>query len=236
MKRYRLVGELGETVPYYKMGLELVVGRRPRSRARPETPGQEVFLDMKLLDIENTVERASRNASGVRRQLPHGPRRTMSKTLRAAVTGRGRHRPEDAGRHRADQPDRRRSDASRARPYRSPTSCCAAPRSRANAGCDGVVASGLEAGAHPRTSARHRDRDARHPAARRRHRRSGRVARRPEQAIAAGADYVVVGRPITQADDPAAPPEHSCSKSSEALAKRTRTHRASASPASTDGR
>ena len=79
------------------------------------------------------------------------------------------------------------------------------PGWRADAGADGVVASPHEVARDPRRAAgRLPGRDAGHPA---RGRRPGRpVARRPPPAprCAAGADYLVVGRPILGAADPAA--------------------------------
>ena len=44
---------------------------------------------------------------------------------------------------------------------------------------------------------------------------------RPQQAIAAGADYLVVGRPVTAADDPARAAELFVQPIEEGLAKRT---------------
>src|SRR5262249_14684148 len=85
---YRLISVLGDSVSYYKVGLELLfVGGLDLARDL-RRQGKNVFLDMKLLDIGNTVERAVANASelGVNMLTVHG---TDLKTLRSAVTGRG---------------------------------------------------------------------------------------------------------------------------------------------------
>ena len=71
------------------------------------------------------------------------------------------------------------------------------------AGCDGVIASGLEAA--PLRAALGRaaaDRDARHPAGRRRSCDDQRRVVTPTLAFRSGADHIVVGRPIRDAADP----------------------------------
>ena len=51
-----------------------------------------------------------------------------------------------------------------------------------------------------------------------------RASPRRQQAIAAGADYLVVGRPITAADDPRRAAELFVRSIEAGLAKRTRRH------------
>ena len=99
---------------------------------------------MKLLDIENTVERATRNAAatGATFLTVHAH---DAKTLRAAVAGAGRHRTESPGRHRTHQSRRRATSASRASMPHPRSSSRAGPELAREAGCHGVVASGLEA-------------------------------------------------------------------------------------------
>src|SRR5262249_48064038 len=82
-----LIERLGRAASFYKIGLELALSggldlARELSRA-----GKRVFLDMKLLDIANTVERATRRAAdtGATFLTVHAQ---DAKTLSAAVAGR----------------------------------------------------------------------------------------------------------------------------------------------------
>ena len=196
----RMVERLGDAVSFYKVGLELVMtGGLDLARELAQS-GKQVFLDMKLLDIGNTVERATHTAAatGATFLTIHGQ---DSKTLRAAVAGKqgtglkllavtvltnlgaddlqeqGLARPpEDMVAHRA--------------------------RLARDAGVDGVVASALEA-ARVREVVGH-DMAIVTPGIRLPENDAGdqtRVAT-PQVAIAAGADYLVAGRPITAAADP----------------------------------
>ena len=84
-----LVDQLGDTVTFYKIGLELVLaGGLGLASDLIETYNKRVFLDMKLLDIGNTVERAVATVAelGVDYLTIHGH---DSKTLKAAIKGRG---------------------------------------------------------------------------------------------------------------------------------------------------
>ena len=70
---------------------------------------------------------------------------------------------------------------------------------------DGVVASPHEVALDPRgLRPRLPDRDARHPPGGRARAATRRGRRRPRPRSRAGADYLVVGRPITEAADPGA--------------------------------
>ena len=83
-----LVAALGDSVTFYKIGLELVMNGGFDLARGLIVDGKRVFLDMKLLDIPNTVEKATANAAalGVTFLTIHG---TDTKTLAAAVKGRG---------------------------------------------------------------------------------------------------------------------------------------------------
>jgi orotidine-5'-phosphate decarboxylase len=196
-----LVGQLGPAVTFYKIGLELAMAPGAIDLARElSDAGKQVFLDMKLLDIENTVERATRNAAatGATFLTVHAH---DTKTLRAAMAGRagtglkvlavtvltnldGNDLDEQGIAASLEELAERRAALARA------------------AGCDGVVSSGLEA-ARVRAvlgpglvivtpGIRLADESPGDQA---------RVAT-PQAAIAAGADYLVVGRSISGAADP----------------------------------
>ena len=84
----RLVEQLGDSVSCYKVGLELVFGGGLEFAQGLKAAGRQVFLDMKLLDIGNTVEKATANVArlGLDYLTIHGHDR---KTIDAAVRGRG---------------------------------------------------------------------------------------------------------------------------------------------------
>lgn len=196
----RLVGELGDTISFYKIGLELLFsGGLDLARAL-KTSKKRVFLDMKLLDIGNTVERAVASAAtlGVDFLTVHGH---DTKTLDAAVKGRGSAplkllavtvltNLDDAD--LVEQGTTLKPGElvlKRARMARA-------------AGFDGVISSGQEA---------QRIRDATGPGflivtpgIRLPGTAAGDQTRiaTPESALSAGANHLVVGRPITAAPDP----------------------------------
>jgi orotidine-5'-phosphate decarboxylase len=196
-----LVAKLGGQIGFYKVGMELYAAAGMDFVRELVGRGKDVFLDMKYYDIGETVKRAVRVAarSGVRFLTVHG----SSQVMRAALEGRG-----DAGLKLLavtvltsfDQQDL--ADMG----YQCAISELVALRVRKamEAGMDGVVASPLDAAA-VRAQAGPRIILVT-PGV-----RSGgavqgdqkRVAT-PAEAIRNGADYVVMGRQITRALDPAA--------------------------------
>ncbi len=216
-----LVAKLGDAVGFYKIGLELAM-RGGLDLARELARNQRrVFLDMKLLDIENTVERATRNVAetGATFLTVHAH---DLKTLRAAVAGK-------AGTHleilgvtvltNLDAADLREQGIDAA-----PADLVARrARLAQQAGCEGVVASGQEAARVRAVVGPHMAIVT--PGIRLPGDAAGDQARiaTPEQAIAAGADYLVVGRPITAAADPTRAAELFVQSIEAGLARRTRT-------------
>jgi orotidine-5'-phosphate decarboxylase len=83
-----LVAALGDTVTAYKIGLELLFGGGLDLARELKASGRDIFLDMKLLDIGATVEKATANIARLELDYltVHG---TDRKTLDAAVKGCG---------------------------------------------------------------------------------------------------------------------------------------------------
>ena len=84
-----LVDLLGDSCRFYKVGSELFLAAGPRAVVELRERGLEVFLDVKLHDIPNTVRGAARSAArlGVRLLTVHASGgRTM---MDAAVDGAG---------------------------------------------------------------------------------------------------------------------------------------------------
>ena len=197
-----LIVGLGDSVGVHKIGLELLFAGGFALAGELAREGDAVFIDAKLLDIEATVERATAAVAGTgaRFLTVHAVDR---KTLQAAVRGRGDsalkllgvtvltnlgaadlvqqgidHPPAELVLHRA--------------------------MLAKEAGFDGVIASGQEAAAIRKAAGagflivtpgiRPQGFEAQDQAR----------TVTPAEAIAAGADYLVVGRPITRAPDPRA--------------------------------
>ena len=210
-----LVQRLGSRVGFYKIGLELVMGGGLELARELAGAGKRVFLDMKLLDIGNTTQRATRRAAdtGATFLTVHAQ---DSKTLRAAVAGRSGTALKILGVTLLTNLDA--GDVDEHGIAQSPCDLVARRAGIARrAGCDGVVASGREArrvraivgpGMAIVTPGVRLAGDAPGDQAR--------IAT-PAAAIADGADYLVVGRPITEAANPEAATEAFVSAVAEAV-------------------
>ncbi|WP_018182246.1 orotidine-5'-phosphate decarboxylase [Kaistia granuli] len=82
-----MVATLGDTVTFYKVGLQLCFAGGLQFAERLVDSGKKVFLDVKLLDIDNTVEHAVQNIAklGMHFCTIHA----YPKAMRAAVQGKG---------------------------------------------------------------------------------------------------------------------------------------------------
>jgi orotidine-5'-phosphate decarboxylase len=197
----RLVEALGPTATHYKVGLELVFGGGLEFALGLKAAGKSVFLDMKLLDIANTVEKATANVAriGVDYLTVHGHDR---KTLDAAVRGRGASRLKLLAvtvLTSLDTADLREQGVAALSPAELVVHRA---RLAESSGFDGVIASGQEAalvraavGANFLIVT---------PGIRPTGAEKGDQARAvtPLIAMRAGATHLVVGRPITEAANP----------------------------------
>jgi orotidine-5'-phosphate decarboxylase len=196
-----LIARIGDSAGVYKIGLELLLGGGVTLAERLSREGKKVFLDAKFLDIDNTVAKAVANASrlGVSFLTIHA----YPAAMRAAVDARGGSPLALLGvTVLTSMNDRDFAAAGYAGSVRGRVLARAADAKAA--GMDGVVASPEEAaairsivgdelmlvtpGIRPSGAALNDQKRAATPTA----------------AIAAGADYLVVGRPITEAADPRA--------------------------------
>ena len=197
-----MVARLGEAVTFYKIGMELVYGGDGLALAeRLIRAGKHIFIDLKLHDIPNTVERATSQIArlGATFLTVHA----YPQTMRAAQAGAAGTSLKILGvtvLTSSDDADLR--DAGYAYGVRDLVGRRA--RQAREAGIDGLILSPEEL------------RDTRHavdrdfllvtPGIRQAGGARGDQKRMstPRGAIAEGADYLVVGRPITGASDPQA--------------------------------
>jgi orotidine-5'-phosphate decarboxylase len=206
-----LVEALGEEASFYKIGLELIL-----SGAEDESGlglvgelvdmGKRVFLDAKLLDIPNTIERSVARVAelGATFLTVHGHDR---KTLKAALAGRG-----DSSLKLlavtvlTSVSDVDLDEQGIAPQLAADTEALVLHRAMLahQAGFDGVIASGQEAAMVRAATAS--EFLIVTPGIRLPGSDAGDQQRimTPESAILAGADYIVVGRPINAAGNPRA--------------------------------
>jgi orotidine-5'-phosphate decarboxylase len=197
----RIVGALGPSVSFYKVGLELYAAAGMEFVRELLDRGNDVFLDLKFYDIGETVKRAV--AQVARTRVRFLTVHAAGQVMRAAVEGRAGsglgllavtvltsfdRRDLEADGHSLDVPELVKLRVERA----------------LEAGVDGLVASPLEVAAiRTRIGA---TRILVTPGVRSAGTAQGdqkRVAT-PAEAIRDGADYLVVGRQITRAADPKA--------------------------------
>jgi orotidine-5'-phosphate decarboxylase len=199
-----LVAAIGEAASFYKIGMELAYGGGLALAPRLARAGKRVFIDLKLHDIPNTVERATAQIAklGATFLTVHA----YPQTMRAAVAGaQGTGLKLLAVSVLTSSDDADLAEAG----YALGVSALVERRARQAqaAGIDGLVCSAAEAkrlraaigpsfllvtpGIRPAGAAVGDQK---------------RVAT-PASAIADGADYLVVGRPITADPDPRAAAE-----------------------------
>ena len=193
--------------PFVKIGMELFYAAGPDIVRQIKARGHRIFLDLKLHDIPNTVKKAMAVLSGLDEDICNLHAAGGLDMMRAALEGLTRPdgtRPLLIAVTQLTSIDQRRMEQELLipRPLEDVVMQYAA-NARA-AGLDGVVCSPLEAGrVHERCGA---DFLTVTPGIRFAEGASGDQQRvtTPARAREIGSDYIVVGRPITGAQDPAA--------------------------------
>ncbi len=197
----------GEERPYVKIGMELFYAEGPGIVREIKARGHEIFLDLKLCDIPNTVKSAMRVLRGTGADMINlhafGTREMMEAALEG-LTGPDGARPLliAVTQLTSTSEERMRRELLIDRPLAEV--CLEYAENARLAGLDGVVCSPLEAGAvHEKCGAAFLTVT---PGVRFAGGDKGDQVRvtTPERAGQLGSDYIVVGRPITGAEDPVA--------------------------------
>ena len=204
---FAFLDRFSEEKPFVKIGMELFYAEGPQIVRDIKARGHKIFLDLKLHDIPNTVGKAMRVLSNLDVDIVNLHAAGTAAMMKAALEGLTRPdgtRPLLIAVTQLTSTDEQtmRSELLIGRPLDEVVMCYA--RNAAQAGLDGVVCSPLEAGkVHDRCGA---DFLTVTPGVRFADGEVGDQKRvtTPAQARELGSDYIVVGRPITRADDPVA--------------------------------
>jgi orotidine-5'-phosphate decarboxylase len=197
----------GGEKPYVKIGMELFYAEGPQIVRQIKARGHKIFLDLKLHDIPNTVKKAMRVLSGLDVDMVNlhaaGTRAMMSAALEGLTRPDGT-RPLLLAVTQLTSTGQEALEDELLIPRPMEEVVLAYAKNAAAAGLDGVVCSPLEAGrVHETCGAGFvtvtpgvRFADAGQDDQKR--------VTTPARARELGSDYIVVGRPITRAADPAA--------------------------------
>jgi len=198
-----LVEHLGDAVSFYKIGLGMLAGGGLGLAFELKDQGKRVFLDLKLYDIGAIVEKAVAGLAQFNLDFltVHGD----PQVVRAAVAGRGEAQTRILAVTILTSLDRADLDAMLIRPGTIEDLTVERARRALAAGADGLIASPREAArirALPEAAGRLIVTPGVRPAGAALGDQK-RVAT-PAAALAAGADHIVVGRPVWAATDPRA--------------------------------
>ncbi len=204
---YRFLELFPEEKPFLKIGMELFYAAGPDIVRRAKERGHRVFLDLKLHDIPNTVKSAMAVLASLGADMVNvhaaGTRAMMEAALEGLSAGGGE-RPKliAVTQLTSTDEDRMRAELLIDRPLEEVVLRYA--ENAKAAGLDGVVCSPLEAGkvkavcgagfltVTPGVRFSDSAKD------------DQRRVTTPAMARELGSDYIVVGRPITRAEDPLA--------------------------------
>lgn len=199
--------KFGDEKPFLKIGMELYYAAGPEIVKEIKARGHKVFLDLKLHDIPNTVKSAMRVLSDLGADIVNLHASGTKAMMEAAVEGVTRPdgtRPLVIAVTQLTSTSEERMRDELLISETLPNTVLKYAENTKEAGLDGVVCSPLEAGIiHDRCGAefltitpgvRFADGDV------------GDQVRitTPAKAKEIGSDYIVVGRPITRAEDPVA--------------------------------
>ena len=196
-----------EEKPFVKIGMELFYAEGPQIVREIKKRGHKIFLDLKLHDIPNTVKKAMRSLSALDADIVNvhaaGTRAMMEAALEGLTRPDGT-RPLLIAVTQLTSTDQRALEEELLIDMPIEDAVMFYAKNAAMAGLDGVVCSPLEAGqVHEACGAgfltvtpgiRFADGD----------RGDQKRVTTPAIARLLGADYIVVGRPVTQSGDPVA--------------------------------
>ena len=204
---YAFLDNFKDEKPFVKIGMELFYAEGPEIVRQIKARGHKIFLDLKLHDIPNTVKSAMKVLSRLDVDMTNLHAAGTIEMMKAAVEGLTREdgtRPMLLAVTQLTSTSEERMQKELLINETMPKTVQKYAQNAQEAGLDGVVCSPLEAalvkeacGADFATvtpGIRFADGDA------------GDQVRvmTPERARVGGSDYIVVGRPITRAEDPVA--------------------------------
>ena len=193
--------------PFFKIGMELFYSAGPEIVREIKKRGHKVFLDLKLHDIPNTVKKSMAVLSSLGADICNLHAAGGSAMMRAALEGLTRSdgsRPLLIAVTQLTSTDEERMHRELLIPCTMEETICSYAANAREAGLDGVVCSPLEAAMVKqrcgsdfltvtpgiRFAGAQTD--------------DQRRITTPARAREIGSDYIVVGRPVTAADDPVA--------------------------------
>lgn len=212
---FRFLDNFTDEKPFVKIGMELYYAEGPAIVKEIKHRGHKIFLDLKLHDIPNTVKKSMAVLSKLDVDMTNLHAAGTIDMMKAALEGLTR---EDGTRpiliavtQLTSTSEQRMQDELLINASINDTIVKYAQNAK-EAGLDGVVCSPLEAGMVK--DACSRDFITVTPGVRFADGDVGDQVRvtTPEKAKEIGSDYIVVGRPITQADDPVAAYRRCCAE------------------------
>lgn len=212
-KTYEFLDLFTERKPFVKIGMELFYAEGPQIVKEIKKRGHKIFLDLKLHDIPNTVKKSMAVLSRLDVDICNLHAGGTVRMMEAALEGLTR---EDGTRpiliavtQLTSTSEERMQKELLINASINDTIVKYAQNAK-SAGLDGVVCSPLEAGMVKQACSK--DFITVTPGVRFADGEVGDQVRvtTPEKAREIGSDYIVVGRPITQADDPVAAYRRCC--------------------------